>query len=79
VNSKRPLFGAPALAAFERDFLAPDGDLTVACLVRGQDEPICRHAVGRGRCARSGDRWQTCALAPTDRRDLRHALETSPR
>ena len=75
VNSKRPLFGAPALAAFERAFTAPDEDLTVACPTRSQDEPICRSALGRGRCAPAGDRWQTCALAPVDRRNLQRALE----
>jgi len=79
VNSKRPLFGAPALAAFERDFLSPDGDLTVACPLTSQNEPICRYALGRGRCAPAGDRWQSCTLAPADRRDLRRALETNPR
>jgi hypothetical protein len=78
VNSKRPIFGAAALDAFEQRFLPQPGlELRVACPTGPQSDAVCRFALARGRCEAAGTRWQWCALGSPERGDLRSALAAS--
>ena len=79
VNDRRPLFGAPALAAFEGRFVGPNDDLAVACPAGPAGEPVCRRAIALDHCVPAGARWRVCALGPDARRELRRALEVGQR
>jgi hypothetical protein len=65
-----PLFGKSALAALDRTFAGAADDVVAACPASAADDPVCRYARARDRCAPAGTGWQRCRVTAADRAAL---------